>query len=75
MTTMLSYSFQDTWSTLIQDPETASGYLQLNTPLITGALHSSHQRRHAISTLIHGVPKPLYLIPTSIGCALWKGTE
>lgn len=41
MATVLSYTFQDIWSTLIQDPETTFGYLQLYTALIMGAPHSS----------------------------------
>lgn len=41
MPTVLSYNFQDTWSTLIEDPETTFGYLQLTTPLVMGAPHSS----------------------------------
>lgn len=41
MATVLSYNFQDIWSTLIQDPETTFRYLQLYTPLIMSAPHSS----------------------------------
>lgn len=32
MATVLSYNFQDIWSTLIQDPETTFRYLQLSLP-------------------------------------------